>query len=70
MGIRRIWKNAKATAANQDRLYSQLLQEKGLCAGGLHTKTQKGRQALEVLFLILRKQRSMIDVENPSKQTN
>lgn len=59
MSIERIWKNAKAIGSNQDRLYSQLLQKKGLCVGGLHTKTQKDRQSPEVFSLVLGKQRSM-----------
>lgn len=54
-------KNANTIGSNQDRLYSQFLQIKGLRVGGLHTKTQKGRQPLEAFSLILGKQ---IDVAN------
>lgn len=54
-------KNANTIGSNQDRLYSQFLQIKGLRVGGLHTKTQKGRQPLQAFSLILGKQ---IDVAN------
>lgn len=54
-------KNANTIGSNQGRLYSQFLQIKGLRVGGLHTKTQKGRQPLEAFSLILGKQ---IDVAN------
>jgi len=64
-------KNAKAIGSNQGRLYSQLLQKKGLCVGGLHTNTQKGRHSPKVFSLILGKQRSMlwISINNLEKSS-
>jgi len=61
MGIERIQRNA-AIESKQDRLYSQLLQKKGLCVGELHTKTQKGRQPLEAFSLIFGKQISVVNL--------